>query len=87
MANKIIHIGDTPPFQISSAAITGINKVLYDSFNALAVVIQGTAIRATTAGRRALKTFSTQTLSCIRVKNKAINRMIKRRVKSFLKRT
>ena len=43
-----------------------------------AVVKQGTAIKATTAGRNPLKAFSTQILSCIWVKHKAIANMMRK---------
>ena len=43
-----------------------------------AVVIQGTTIKATTAGRSPLNAFSTQILSFTWVKNKAIASIIKK---------
>lgn len=72
----MIQIGETPNCQINKAATIGMIIVLRVSFTERAVVRQGTAIRATTAGRNPLNIFSTHILSWNCVKNSAMARII-----------
>ena len=78
MAAKMIHTGERPANQIKRAAPIGIISCLWDSLIDLAVVRQGTAMSATTAGRNPLNIFSTQLLSLNWVKKRAIPRMIRK---------
>ena len=58
MAAKMIHTGERPANQIKRAAPIGIISCLWDSLIDLAVVRQGTAMSATTAGRNPLNIFA-----------------------------
>ena len=78
MAASITQAGEIPPSQISKATTIGITNCLYESLIERAVVKQGTAIKATTAGRKPLKAFSIHSLSRTCVKNKAIAKMIRK---------
>ena len=68
----INNIGDNPQNVIKRAVATGTQKFLRLSFAAFAVENTGAIIKATTAGRIPLNTFSTIGLSFIVVKNIAI---------------
>ena len=72
----IIHIGENPSNQISSAETTGIH-MLYRLIRAdFAIVNVGAAIKATTAGRIPLNIRSTMTLSLKLWKNSAMARIM-----------
>ncbi len=58
-AAKIIQMGETPISQISRQLTSGIQEVLHVMFAVFAILKQGAAIRATTAGRTPQKNLFT----------------------------